>query len=39
MMTREEIERVFRMAFAAAKENIDVKRWQWNSQNCGRMNS
>jgi len=28
MMTREEIERVFRMAFAAAKEDIDVKRWQ-----------
>ena len=28
MMTRDEIEQVFRMAFAAAKENIYVKRWQ-----------
>src|SRR5438093_8288072 len=28
MMTRDEIEQVFSMAFAAAKENIYVKRWQ-----------
>jgi hypothetical protein len=28
MMTRDEIQRVFSVAFAAAKENIYVKRWQ-----------
>ena len=28
MMTRDEIEQVFSIAFAAAKENIYVKRWQ-----------
>ncbi len=28
MMTHDEVEQVFNMAFAAAKENIYVKRWQ-----------